>query len=144
MNIIKISAALAALALTGVASSALACDSPGFLAQVACQTGIITNEQAHRADAVHAALGNPLDRVPGQVMNAYVPGAGTIYDAVRPYPGAPGPMGGGAPMQTSYQQQMTSFCSTQLGRINLYPQIAPVGTSCWVNTPYGQAAGIAQ
>ncbi len=54
-------AAVVATAALSTAQSAHAC-SKGFLAQLGCATGVLTPEQAQRADDWHARLGRPLEQ----------------------------------------------------------------------------------
>ncbi len=140
-------AATGAMLMATTPAAARGCSS-GFLTSLACDVGIIDKKTAKTIDRAHAQMGNPLDSVPGRVLDSYAPGAGTFYDAVRPYPGPynptpasyPQPQGyAPGPMYSQPMPQMSGVCVTPAG--SNFIGMAPVGTPCWLNTPYGQVNG---
>lgn len=66
-------------ASAGVSSASAGCSS-GFLADLACQAGLIDKQTANNLDAAHAAAGRPLDhaanQAAGAAANYVVPGSG--------------------------------------------------------------------
>jgi hypothetical protein len=52
----------------GLAAPAAARCSKGFLADVACQVGLISKKQANQADRIHKGLGNPLDKAARKML----------------------------------------------------------------------------
>jgi hypothetical protein len=73
--------AIAAMAFySTVSTPAVAKCSSGFLANAACQAGIIDKQTANGLDAAHAAAGRPLDHLANQAAGAaanyFVPGSG--------------------------------------------------------------------
>lgn len=131
-RIAKISLALTALASLSAVSQPAAAE--GFLAGLARDAGLINEEQREALDNAHTAMGNPLDRAATQVADAYVPGLGTGYNAIRgmnmgggaPQPGGFGPGYGSAP-----QVRYGSVCVSNIGSV--YVGNAPIGTPCTVN-----------
>lgn len=55
--------ALAGLAIAAMSTSANARCSPGEIANLLCESGIVSEADANNLDRAHAAMGKPLDRV---------------------------------------------------------------------------------
>lgn len=81
-DILKIPiAGLTAIMLLAGADTAEARCSSGFLANLACEIGVIDKKTANGLDRAHAKAGAPLDKVPGVVLEGVYPGLGTAYEA---------------------------------------------------------------
>lgn len=145
-----------AIAAFGMAGSAQAgsCSS-GFLADLACQAGLIDQDTAQSLDAANKALGQPVDQAVYAGMDYVVPGSGT---AARGYAqlqqrGSRGNRGGPAPQyqpapqpqynqqynQPYYQQSAPQYGQMQPG-VPAYGSYAPpVVQTYQCNTPQGSA-----
>lgn len=151
--------AFAAAAFT-TAGTAHACSS-GFLADLACQAGIIDQNTAQTLDRLNAQTGQPVDNAIYQGMDALVPGAGTVargYAGMQnrgsPFPAPQTPVYAPAPTyapQKGYNPgynpgyaapAMTLQCNTPMGNVVIgVPMQA--GSPCWVASPMGPVSGIA-
>ncbi|MEP1573896.1 hypothetical protein [Roseibium album] len=81
-DILKIPiAGLTAIMLLAGADTAKAGCSDGFLANLACEIGIIDKKTANDLDRAHAQAGAPLNKVPSVVLEGVYPGLGTVYEA---------------------------------------------------------------
>ena len=154
-KISKIAVAVAvAIGASGLAGAASACDAPGFLANLACQTGVIDNDTAHTLDRANAAAGQPVDNAIYQAMDSYVPGSGTAagtYARMRQNlpsipTSAPAPAPSYNPGPGYYPQPQVRFAQVCVTNMGVAPmmQPVPVGGSCFVGTPYGPVPGVAQ
>ncbi|MGF6255378.1 hypothetical protein [Ensifer sp. LBL] len=116
MNKIMVSM-VAACSLLG--SEASANCSPGFLADVLCQAGVINQDTANGLDQVHQGLGNPLENAVPSVQGGFAQ-----------------PAGGGqfqpAPMNNRFPQlAWGNYCVTPWGAV--YGPPNPIGTPCTAN-----------
>ncbi|NEJ88851.1 hypothetical protein GR223_23440 [Rhizobium leguminosarum] len=127
-----------------VAASALASTqafadcTPGFFANVLCETGVINQDTAQGIDQVHKGIGAPLN----QIVPRF-PGAGGGGGAPAPQfqppiaqAGGPGFANGGG-FNAYNPQQMGNMCVTPWGQVQQGPW-NPVGAPCGIVTPYGQ------
>src|SRR5436190_7807190 len=69
-----------AIAAPAMAGSAYADCSPGFLANLTCEAGIIDEDTANTLDDVNAALGNPVDHAIAEGADVFLPGAGQAME----------------------------------------------------------------
>jgi hypothetical protein len=116
---ISVLAAVLVIGSAGVATtSAYAGCSPGFIADVLCQTGVINQSTANTLDGVHAAIGAPLNQ-----LNPLQGGGFQPQPMLQPTPPV----------------RLGNVCVTNVGG---YPgPFNPVGTPCQAMTPYGLAVG---
>lgn len=118
----KTSAVVAFAFSIAAASTASANCSPGFLADVACDLGIINQSTANDLDGVHAAIGRPLDNL------------------ARPFNNPPGSP---ARPQVAFGQPQVALgniCYTQAGPVA--GPFNPIGSACRANTAWGMIPGV--
>ncbi|MCC8985715.1 MAG: hypothetical protein LM513_03905 [Nitrospira sp.] len=72
--------AFAAIIVVGALTSANA-QAEGFIAGLLRDTGVINENQRKELDGIHEKLGRPLDHATSQVVDVYMPGAGTAMEA---------------------------------------------------------------
>jgi len=143
--------AFTALAFSaGISGAAHACSS-GFIADTLCKWNVINQETAQAADALHDALGNPIEKGVAAALDTYVaPGAGGAYLATQG-------IGSGSrssaqaspfvqdsrapqPAWTPPLPQLGNLCMTMTG---YYPgPFTPVGMPCTAYTPWGLQGGV--
>ena len=155
-------AAVAAMSTLGFSGVAHANCSPGFLADVACQMGIIDQDTANTFDRANAAAGQPVDNAVYRGMDYLVPGSGgaaqtyaqmrqrgMFNGAPQPVPQAPAPQFVPGPMGPSPFQpgmmapRFATVCVSQAGPVPMMGPVA-IGAPCMAVTPYGTLPGIAQ
>lgn len=126
----------AAMVSTISATEAFANCSPGFLADLACQAGIIDQQTANGLDQFHAGMGRPIEtQIVPAIADAWLPGAGvalTTWDQRN--------RNGGFNGGSMQQQRMGNFCMTQAGRFGPGP-VNPIGAPCQAFTPWGVQIG---
>lgn len=140
------------LASTAV-SSALADCSPGFLANIGCELGVIDQQTANGLDAAHAAAGRPLDHAANQAAGAaanwVVPGSGPYVTQGLEFRDQWNRSGGFRPAGSAFpggmnapipNRQMGNICYTQAGAYS--GPFNLVGSGCMANTPWGMAQGV--
>ena len=118
---------------------------------------LLGEEAARAADDWNARSGHPVERAAIAAANTYVPGSGPYLQAGfelqqagvfqgrggNPQPGYGGGYPAPQPPQFQPQAQMSNFCTTPTtGRAGPFNNYGPVGSSCYVNTPYGVAYGV--
>lgn len=149
-----VAAALFTSATFGLSTAAHAECSSGFLANLACEAGLIDQQTAQAADRLNAQMGQPVDHAITQGMDAVVPGSGTAVEAYWAAQRAAGrfssaPPPGGYPVQnpgfpgTPFQQPNYVYtCHTPQGSFT-YAQPLIAGSQCYSATPYGTFYGVA-
>jgi hypothetical protein len=80
MRKVILSGAAAAALVVGMSALTPSADASGLLGGIINQ---VAPGVGDKLDDLHDQMGKPLDAVPGQVLDAYVPGLGRAYDAVR-------------------------------------------------------------
>lgn len=113
--------------------------SKGLFAQIACETGIISEGESRRWDKTHKDLGRPLDRLGARAVDKVVPGLGTAWQAQdefrrlqeRRNPPSRSPR---------IQAQFGNFCATPAGLFGPGPR-NPIGSRCWADTWNGRVFG---